>query len=62
MKCNLCEKPITDYKAEFNHLVIDDTHSVKICSECFDKLVKWQGRIMADLFPTKALKKRYGKV
>jgi hypothetical protein len=61
MKCSLCEKAIIDYNAGFHHLVIDDTHSVDICPECIDKLMKWQGKILASLFPTKALKKRYGK-
>jgi hypothetical protein len=62
MKCSLCEKAIIDYTAELNHLVIDETHAVDVCPGCIDKFIKWQGKIMAVLFPTKALKKRYGKI
>jgi hypothetical protein len=60
MKCNLCEKPINDYNSDLNHLTIDEKHSVKICLECIDKFTKWQGKIYSMLFPTKALKRRFG--
>jgi len=61
MNCTLCKKPIHDYHPEFNHLKIDESLDADICSECIDKFVKWQQRIYAKLFPTKAMKKRYGK-
>nr|MDO8083599.1 hypothetical protein [Candidatus Sigynarchaeum springense]MDO8115986.1 hypothetical protein [Candidatus Sigynarchaeota archaeon] len=60
MKCSLCEKEIADYSAGFNHLVIDEQHSADICSCCIEKFVKWQGKKLAVLFTTKAMKKRYG--
>jgi len=59
MKCKICENEIDNYTAEFNHLVIDESHEMDICQACVDKIVKWQGKIIATLFPTKALKKRY---
>ena len=59
--CNLCEKIINRYDAKFHHLKIDESHSIDICPECLDKIVKWQGSIYANLFPTKTLKKRFGK-
>lgn len=61
MKCVLCEKEIKDYNSSFNHLVIDENRSVDICQECITKFVKWQGKMLAVLFPTRALKKRYDK-
>jgi hypothetical protein len=60
MKCSLCEKSINNYNPTFNHLTIDEKHAVDICPDCLDKLVKWQSGIYATLFPTKALKKRFG--
>ena len=60
MKCSLCEKDIADYSIGFNHLVIDEQHSFDICSACIDKFLKWHGKNLATLFPTKAMKKRYG--
>jgi len=60
MKCKLCEQEIPDYNTALNHLVIDEYHEVDICQACVDAFVKWQGKIFATLFPTKALKKRYG--
>jgi hypothetical protein len=61
MKCNLCNQSIKNYDPTFNHLKIDESCAADICQECIDKFVKWQGRIYVNLFPTKALKKRYGK-
>ncbi|MEX2680334.1 MAG: hypothetical protein Q6373_001930 [Candidatus Sigynarchaeota archaeon] len=58
MKCSLYEKEIADYSADFNHLMIDEQHSADICSGCIEKFVKWQGKKIAVLFPTKAMKKR----
>jgi len=61
MECNLCNKPIKDYNPVFHHLKIDDTISVDICPECVDKVVKWHGKVISELFPTRAMKKRFGK-
>ncbi len=60
MKCSLCEKDINGYNPAFNHLVIDERHSFDFCSTCIDKFLKWHGKNLASLFPTKAMKKRYG--
>ena len=57
----LCNKPIQNYDSTSHHLKIDESHEVDICQECIDKFVKWQGSIISRLFPTKALKKRYGE-
>lgn len=61
MKCKLCDKTIEQYDVRFHHLVIDENHAVDICQECIDKFVKWQSKMLAILFPTKILKKRYGE-
>jgi hypothetical protein len=60
MKCNLCGQPIKDYDPAFHHLKLDDSHSAEICPECSDRFVKWQGSKYLKLFPTSAMKKRYG--
>jgi hypothetical protein len=62
MNCTLCKKPIRDYNPAYSHLRIDESHSADICSECVEKFGKWQMSIYANLFPTKAAKKRYGKI
>ena len=54
-------KTIEKYNADFNHLIIDEHHAVDICSDCADKLVKWQGKKYSVLFPTKYMKKRYNE-
>jgi len=59
MKCNLCDQTIKDYHHELHHLEIDDSHAVDICPACIDKFIKWQNGIVAKLFPTNALKKRF---
>jgi hypothetical protein len=61
MDCTLCKKLIKEYNPSLNHLVLGNDHAVDICAECIDKFTKWQGRIIANLFPTKAMKKRFGK-
>lgn len=61
MKCTLCKKQIDNYHPKFNQLIIDESHNAELCSDCIDKFVKWQQGLFADLFPTKAMKKRYGK-
>ncbi len=60
MNCTLCNKAIENFKAKFNSLKISDTQSADICSDCVDKFLKWQQKILANLFPTKAAKK-FGK-
>jgi hypothetical protein len=60
MKCTLCEKPIEHYSPEFNHLEIDEKHTAEICGVCMDRIIKWQGKKYAVLFPTPAMKKRFG--
>jgi len=57
MKCILCNNEIKNYNEKFHHLKINDEKSVDICSLCMDNIVKWQSTILADLFPTKAMKK-----
>lgn len=59
--CLLCKKSIIDYKPDFNHLKIDDLNSADICLDCINKFRKWQQRILTNLFPTKAAKKRLRK-
>jgi hypothetical protein len=61
MKCNLCGQEIKGYDPAFHHLEIDDSHAVDICQGCIDRIFKWQGSIYSRLFPTSALKKKYGK-
>jgi hypothetical protein len=60
MKCTLCGKPITNDDPRLNHLQIDETHAADLCQKCVDKFMKWQQGIYAKLFPTNAVKKRYG--
>jgi hypothetical protein len=61
MNCTLCERPIHNYEAAYNHLEIDETHAADICRDCIDKFLKWQQGIYARLFPTSAVKNRFGK-
>jgi hypothetical protein len=61
MKCVICNKDIENYTPEFHELKVDNSHSVTICNECVDKIMKWQGNIVGKLFPTTAMKIRYGK-
>lgn len=61
MNCTLCGKKIEGYAAELHHIDIDEKRSAEICSECVDKLMKWHGKKYALLFPTTAMKKRFGK-
>jgi len=62
INCALCKKPIQKYHPAYNHLEIDESCSADICLECADKFSRWQQRVLSDLFPTKAAKKRYGRV
>jgi hypothetical protein len=57
MKCSLCDLQINNYNSDYNHLIIDNTHSVEICQDCVDKFRKWQQSIITRLFPTSAMKK-----
>jgi len=59
--CSLCKKPIEKYDPRFNHLNIDESVSVDICQGCIDKFFRWQGELYSKLFPTTAMKKRFGK-
>jgi len=61
MNCTLCNRLIQGYNPAFHHLKIDETHAVDICQGCIDAFFKWQGSVSSRLFPTKALKKRYGE-
>ncbi|MEI7542076.1 MAG: hypothetical protein WCJ94_02350 [bacterium] len=60
MKCTLCKKAIDNYSVDFHQLKIDEKHLVDICNGCIDKIIKWQGKKYAVLFPTSFMKKRFG--
>ena len=60
MRCKLCEKEIENYSPELNRLRIDSSHEADICEGCIAKFRDWQGRIIAKLFPTRTMKKRFG--
>lgn len=61
MNCTLCQKEITKYDTFYHHLPIDENHSADICEACIEAFTKWQQQKYAVLFPTKAVKKMYGK-
>jgi hypothetical protein len=61
MKCKLCENEIADHNQSLAQFRIDEKNSVNICQDCADKFLKWQGSVIAKLFPTKAMKKRFKK-
>jgi len=61
MKCHVCGQPIQNYQQALHHLTINESQGVDICQDCIDKIIKWQGSIYAKLFPTKAMKKRFGQ-
>ncbi|PIZ56559.1 hypothetical protein COY28_00885 [Candidatus Woesearchaeota archaeon CG_4_10_14_0_2_um_filter_57_5] len=60
MDCALCKRPIADYDVVFNRLELDDGVAVDICASCVEKFSEWQGRLIAKMFPTKLMKKRFG--
>jgi len=60
MECVICKKPIEKYNPILNNLKIEENYNVDICQKCTDKFIKWQQGIFAQLFPTKAMKKRFG--
>jgi uncharacterized protein with PIN domain len=59
LKCSLCEKEIEAYSPEFNKLVIDESHAFDLCRECVDKFDHWRGQVLARLFPSRQMKKRF---
>ena len=61
MKCILCKKEILNYDFNFNHLVIDESNSVDICEDFINKFTEWRGSVIAKLFLTNTMKKRFGK-
>ena len=61
MNCKLCDRPIVGYDPAFHRLVLDEAHAAAICPDCIEKFVKWQRGVFARLFPTTAVKRRYGK-
>jgi hypothetical protein len=61
MDCSICKKTIEKYDSRFNHLIIDENCSVDICEDCTHKILEWQGSLIAKLFPTSVMKKRFGK-
>lgn len=58
--CSLCGREISRYSQELNHLEIDESHSADLCQDCIDRFIRWQGKVISRLFPTKVMKKRYG--
>lgn len=56
MICKLCEKEIAKYNQEFNSLDIAGKR-MDLCRDCIDAIIKWQGKTIAKLFPTKMMKK-----
>ena len=59
MECTLCKEQIKNYTTEFNQLEINESHSVHICQSCVNKIVRWQQRKYAKLFPTKRAKELF---
>ena len=57
MNCKLCESNIKNYSPKFNRLKIDQTHKIDVCEDCIEKFTKWRQQIIAQLFPTKTMKK-----
>jgi len=59
MQCALCKQEIEKYNQALNHLKLDETNSVDICTECSDRFLKWQREVFAKMFPTTAAKAMY---
>lgn len=59
MLCILCQKEIEDYTPALNRLKIDESREVDICETCIERFTQWQGKMIAKLFPTKALKRHF---
>ncbi|MFH1811746.1 MAG: hypothetical protein ABIJ09_23605 [Pseudomonadota bacterium] len=61
MKCALCQEPIEDYCVELHQLKLNEHKAADICDACARKFITWHGEKLAKLFPTKAMKRMYGK-
>ena len=62
MNCALCGRAIPNYDPEFHRLkMLDDAHALDICPACIERFEQWRGETYAKLFPTKAMKKRFGE-
>ena len=61
MNCALCQEPIDNYSVELHQLKIDEGRAADICDACSHKFVAWHGQKLAKLFPTRAMKRMYGK-
>ncbi len=57
MKCVLCQQAIESYDIAYHQLQLSETKTVKICSDCTKKFLKWQQSIFAQIYPTKQAKK-----
>jgi ribosome-binding protein aMBF1 (putative translation factor) len=60
MDCRICGKEIERYNIEFNRLVIDRAIYADICEDCIKKFIDWRAKNLSKLFPTSAMKKRFG--
>ena len=61
MRCVLCNRPIEHYDPGMHELRIDEHRTVAVCDDCTRKFIHWHGEKLARLFPTRAMKKRYGR-
>ncbi len=61
MRCSLCKQEIKNYTPEFNRFPIDEEKFSDICEACVVKFATWRGNVYAKLFPTKAMKKKFGE-
>ncbi|MFH1399934.1 MAG: hypothetical protein ABIH41_00295 [Nanoarchaeota archaeon] len=55
--CALCGETIDQYDPALHRLRIKDDAFVDICPPCIDAFTAWQSKVLARLFPTKAMKK-----
>jgi hypothetical protein len=58
--CALCKRPIGKFSPILNRFDLDG-RPIDLCQSCIDKFLKWQQGIFARLYPTNALKKKFGK-
>lgn len=58
--CALCRRPIADHRPDVHGLRLPAGRVVDLCEECVRAVVTWQGERLARLFPTRAMKRRYG--
>jgi hypothetical protein len=61
MQCKLCDRTIPGFDPKTHRLLLDDDREVAVCEPCALRLTDWLGERMARLFPTKTMKKRYGR-